>query len=531
MPTPRDPAALKIVVVSTPKTGNTWVRYLLSRVYRLPMRDLPANVEQFDWNSPGPRWIGQQHFFPTPQIIASAQAAGVVFITTIRHPADVLISLYHHVRRTGEISELPADPGYMQEDARGLGPRAEGYVRQGFFQMLHLSLVWLRTGVAHQVRYEDLLSRPVETLNGLCVAIGPVAAGAVRWALADSEIGELRRSNPGKADFFRKGGAGKSREALPPAIRTIFETQPPYPAQFAELGYALEGEAPLPVYVRNPFRGKSEFVDGSPIAAVLKQIYFDLPESIADRFPEDVAVGKGSFFAWLNEPMHEVPSELEESLAVTELAYRIYRLRDDLQARWPDILGEDRWPFLSWFIEMGLSSYGLAQPFGEAVFRYSENGDSPSKVGFLLGKQRPLENGTPITFALINAFAALPSPMKALWADPYWSGRGSFFDWLRGRSSNDPYPDRLPPITNLGEHLYRLRGDARERFPDLYDRDRSDFDFWLRNHAAEEYQLGRKLVSGKAHVVVPAKRGTFWPTARRFLWEPRRKPEPGSQVI
>ncbi len=124
MPRTPDLASLKIVVVSTPKTGNTWVRYLLSRIYRLPMRDLPASMEQFDWSAPGPRWIGQQHFFPTPEILESAQASGVVFVTTIRHPADVLISLYHHVRRTGETSERAADPGYMQADDLGLGSRA-----------------------------------------------------------------------------------------------------------------------------------------------------------------------------------------------------------------------------------------------------------------------------------------------------------------------------------------------------------------------------------------------------------------------
>ena len=532
MPTPRDTAFPKIVVVSTPKTGNTWVRYLLARIYRLPMRDLPESLEQFDWNAPGPRWIGQQHFYPTPEILSGAADAGVVFVTTIRHPADVLVSLYHHVRRTGETSELSAEPGYMQGDEPGLGARAQAYVREGFFQMLHLSLVWMRTGVAHLVRYEDLLVKPTETLRRLCVEIAPTAPGAIRWAVAESEIGELRRSNPENANFFRKGGAGGWRETVPAAIRKIFETQSPYPEQFKELGYSLESQvAGEPARVRNPFRAQTRFEDGSVIAPVLKQIYFALPKEVAEGFPENASTGPESFFAWLNEPAHDAPAQAGHTLVVTELAYRIYRLRNDLEARWPDIFGEDRWSYLAWFIEAEMLDYGLAQPFGEAVFRYPESGDARVKVGFSLGKAQRFENGATVSFTLIHAFAGLTPSLQQIWTDPCWSGRGSFFDWLRGRSANDLHPDRAPSITNLGEHLYRLRADVRERFPDLYDRDRKDFDYWFRHHAAEEYELAAVLVAGKSRVVKPRRRGVFWPTVRRFLWEPRREADPNFHVL
>jgi hypothetical protein len=490
-------------------------------------------MEGFDWNAPGPRWIGQQHFYPTPEILSTAASAGVVFVTTIRHPADVLVSLYHHVRRTGETSDSPADPGYMQADEQGLGARAQAYVREGFFQMLHLSLVWMQTGVAHLVRYEDLLVKPTDTLRRLCAEIAPTVPGAIRWAAAESEIGELRRSNPENASFFRKGGAGGWRRTVPAAIRKIFETQPPYPEQFKELGYDLEAQVPSEPAprLRNPFRGQSRFEDGSPIAPVLKQIYFALPREVAEGFPENVSTAKGSFFAWLNQPAHDAPPQVGHTLVVTELAYRIYRLRDDLEARWPDIFGEDRWSYLAWFIEAEMLDYGLAQPFGEAVFAHPESGDGRANVGFLLGKAQRFENGATVSFALIHAFAALPPALKQIWSDPCWSGRGSFFDWLRGRSASDPHPDRSPPITNLGEHLYGLRADVRERFPDLYDRDRKDFDYWLRHHAAGEYELAPALVSGKSRRVKPRRRRVFWPTVRRFLWEPRREPDPNFHVI
>ncbi len=38
---PVDPDRLKIVILSAPKTGNTWLRWLLHEAYRIPIVELP----------------------------------------------------------------------------------------------------------------------------------------------------------------------------------------------------------------------------------------------------------------------------------------------------------------------------------------------------------------------------------------------------------------------------------------------------------------------------------------------------------
>ena len=38
---PVDPDRLKIVILSAPKTGNTWLRWLLHYAYRIPIVELP----------------------------------------------------------------------------------------------------------------------------------------------------------------------------------------------------------------------------------------------------------------------------------------------------------------------------------------------------------------------------------------------------------------------------------------------------------------------------------------------------------
>src|SRR5438477_172277 len=60
------PKDLKILIVSTPKTGNTWLKSLLALAYDLPVVEFPMpefwrdfDPEQFD--KLGPRWIAHQH--------------------------------------------------------------------------------------------------------------------------------------------------------------------------------------------------------------------------------------------------------------------------------------------------------------------------------------------------------------------------------------------------------------------------------------------------------------------------------------
>src|SRR5690606_12888301 len=88
--TPREFEQLRIIITGTPKTGNTWLKHLLSHLYMLPQVDLDPNFHSVDFDSFGRRWVGQQHYHPSPDIVEVARQRGIIFISTIRHPGDVL---------------------------------------------------------------------------------------------------------------------------------------------------------------------------------------------------------------------------------------------------------------------------------------------------------------------------------------------------------------------------------------------------------------------------------------------------------
>ena len=98
---------LEILIVSTPRTGNTWIKYCLSLIYDLPVVDFhaPEFWRPFDahpYDQLGRRWIAHQHLPPFESLVRWARDRGLVLITTIQHPADTLVSLYHYVRNFRE---------------------------------------------------------------------------------------------------------------------------------------------------------------------------------------------------------------------------------------------------------------------------------------------------------------------------------------------------------------------------------------------------------------------------------------------
>src|SRR5436305_15291437 len=97
------PKELKILIVSTPKTGNTWLKSLLAVAYDLPVVEFPLpefwrdfDAKQFD--RLGPKWVAHQHLLPYDALVNWIRQRNVVLVSTIRHPGDILASLRHYVR-------------------------------------------------------------------------------------------------------------------------------------------------------------------------------------------------------------------------------------------------------------------------------------------------------------------------------------------------------------------------------------------------------------------------------------------------
>ena len=247
-------------LVSYPKSGNTWLRALLTNY--LHPADAPASVN----NLVGGPSIARRDLFEdivgidsadlapeevrahlplfhnllagelparsflkahraygvladgTP-IFPSAATAGIVYI--VRHPLDVAVSYASHAAATlDRIVDWMNDP-MAAEGRNGIGilPQPLGtwseHVR-GWLQQRRLSV--------HVVRYEDLATSPVATFSAVVRYIGlEVDTERVRQAVLHSTFERLRsqeaatgfREKPPMAPvFFRAGKAGAWRASL-----------------------------------------------------------------------------------------------------------------------------------------------------------------------------------------------------------------------------------------------------------------------------------------------------------------------------
>jgi hypothetical protein len=219
----RDAAWLRhadVVIISFPKSGRTFVRAMLSRLFQrsfgiderrlleFPMLlKAPPDVPRLLFTHAGDamRTADQIHLNP-----ADYEHCRVVLLA--RHPADVAVSRYHHLKHRSRdrarrrLAEQPLDPFVWSE--QGGIPAIVRFMNQWAELARHRNNVGI-------VRYEDFLADPGATLRDLAAKIGLQASDE---DIADAaEFGALpnlkRREREGYFRSSRLQAAKKGDEA------------------------------------------------------------------------------------------------------------------------------------------------------------------------------------------------------------------------------------------------------------------------------------------------------------------------------
>ncbi len=198
-------AGADLVVIAHPKAGSTWLRFQLSRVYQKKFglsEDVIPNVEELHVRDPAiPRLLmGAYNYLkldvagpaPAPELADKA----VVFIA--RHPLDILVSLYFHVKKHALrerklINDWPLDLSgvsmmqFMLESNWGLRPLIRFYndcMRQ--HRALNRSMI---------LSYEQMRGDPVTSLMAIAELAGaPVTGEEAREATEFTSFENLRKA-------------------------------------------------------------------------------------------------------------------------------------------------------------------------------------------------------------------------------------------------------------------------------------------------------------------------------------------------
>jgi aryl sulfotransferase len=261
---------------SYPKSGNTWVRAIITALHRsqvidindlmgggvrmlapltvlgVPLADLePAEalqVRRLAWaheksreGSTIPRKTHDAYLPDVDGYPTSWQPRGALVIHVVRDPRDVAVSWAHHAGCTHAeaVAFLAAGDSAMGE---GL---SEGAARLGSWSSHTMSWLEQRDMPMLTLRYEDLNETPVATVCSIAAFIGHHITDAEANEIAETcrfeklaalEIVEgFREQAAVDRPFFRRGEAGSWRRELDRALASALELE--HATMMTRLGY------------------------------------------------------------------------------------------------------------------------------------------------------------------------------------------------------------------------------------------------------------------------------------------------------
>jgi hypothetical protein len=189
------PEMLRIALVSTPRSGNTWLRRLLARALELTeiAVHLPSDV---NWESLPERFILQIHWLPDEQFLSLLSRHGFRTIVIARHPLDVLISILVFTQHDRSTTHWLEGLGGNEKDLEGATPSSEAFQTYATGPrakaLLSISAAWWQMAESCRVRYEDLVRDPHGQLSTILGVWGVSARKPLYEAIEESTSKQMQ---------------------------------------------------------------------------------------------------------------------------------------------------------------------------------------------------------------------------------------------------------------------------------------------------------------------------------------------------
>jgi hypothetical protein len=228
---------MRVAIISTPRSGNMWLRRLLASMYVLEelSADTPADV---GWRSLPERCVLQLHWHRTLELESLLRRHRFAVAVLARHPLDVLVSVLHFAQRESrterwlngeggdELSLLGADPASTAFLEYAIGPRARA--------LLSITPEWWPYANAC-IEYSELVADTPAQLRAITRALGEPARFSPERVADSITFTDLRLEAAN--NHFWQGRPGLWRQLLPDDIAlTVARAQP----SITELGFDVE---------------------------------------------------------------------------------------------------------------------------------------------------------------------------------------------------------------------------------------------------------------------------------------------------
>ena len=260
-------------IVSYPRSGNTWTRFLLANLLHPEEAATFLNIERWVPDAEAqsnrylkktrrPRYIKTHEYF-------DHRYPSVIYI--VRDPRDVVISYYHFQRKYGHVADSYPLQAFVLDFVSGRVSAGWGSWGENVGSWIGSRL---GSGRFLLLRYEDLISQPAAEIERLCQFLGikptqSLVAQTIERSSAqqmkelEKKQGEQWVSTKGKRSdipFVRSASSGGWKALLPP--ESIMPIESAWGDLMSRLGYQISGggepeTVPMATVAADLTRGRS----------------------------------------------------------------------------------------------------------------------------------------------------------------------------------------------------------------------------------------------------------------------------------
>ena len=188
---------MRIAVVSTPRSGNTWFRMLLARLYNLEERAIHT-PDAIDWNDLPTNCSLQIHWHKTPEFQALCSAHDFRVVTIARHPIDVLVSVLHFAPHEPQTAQWLRGEGGDERAIYLQSPVSQEFLQYAISKraraLLSVAAEWWNAPGIAGIRYESLVSETSTSIDTLLKCLGPAVAN-IDTVLQSLSLERLRQQS------------------------------------------------------------------------------------------------------------------------------------------------------------------------------------------------------------------------------------------------------------------------------------------------------------------------------------------------
>ena len=241
---PVEIGTFRIAILSTPRTGNTWLRRLLDAIYSLPqvVADTPDDVE---WDQLPQQCILQLHWPFDTALESLLSKHEFKIVTLFRNPFDTLISILHFAtvwKNTGLWM------GGLQGDETGIvgtRPCSREFAKYAESDRAKLLIAasanWAESENCLPIGYESLVEDTVGEMRRVTDRLLPAPDEVISAAVEANSLARLRACVQNQ--HFWRGQPGIWKTLLPQAVAQEIERH--HAPAFAMMGYTVDADQNL----------------------------------------------------------------------------------------------------------------------------------------------------------------------------------------------------------------------------------------------------------------------------------------------